>query len=133
VADRERQREVGAGQVNGSARPASGQPRVAKPEVGDQNRQDASPSSEGDPGGRRVTCREFSDFIVDYLSGDLAADSRAQFDRHLSRCTNCQRYLTSYEESVKLGRRAFDDPEAQVPAEVPEDLVKAILAARPRR
>jgi hypothetical protein len=31
---------------------------------------------------------------------------------------------------VELGRHAFDDPDAPVPATVPEELVKAILAAR---
>jgi hypothetical protein len=31
---------------------------------------------------------------------------------------------------VKLGKRAFDDEEAALPADVPEDLVRAILAAR---
>jgi hypothetical protein len=31
---------------------------------------------------------------------------------------------------VALGKRAFDDDDAAVPADVPEDLVKAILAAR---
>jgi len=77
-----------------------------------------------------VTCREFADFIMDYLSGELSSESRAQFEHHLSLCTNCRKYLTSFEETVKLGKRAFDDDAAAVPADVPEELVKAILAAR---
>jgi anti-sigma factor RsiW len=76
-----------------------------------------------------MTCREFADFMMDYLAGDLPPDVRQQFDIHLSLCTNCRKYLRSYEETVKLGERAFDDDEALVPAEVPEDLVKAIIAA----
>jgi anti-sigma factor RsiW len=79
-----------------------------------------------------VTCREFADFMMDYLSGDLPADVRAKFDDHLTLCTNCRRYLTSYAESVKLGRRAFDDDAAELSADVPDDLVKAILASRRR-
>jgi hypothetical protein len=33
---------------------------------------------------------------------------------------------------VKLGRHAFDDQDALLPPEVPEELVTAILAARLR-
>ena len=80
-----------------------------------------------------VTCREIADFMADYLSGEIAPELRQPFDHHLSLCVNCQRYLASYRETVSLGRRAFEDDDAAVPAEVPEDLVKAILAARVQR
>ena len=79
-----------------------------------------------------MTCREFADFMMDYLSGELSSESRAEFDHHLSVCSNCRRYLASYQETVKLGKRAFEDDDANVPAQVPDELVKAILAARPR-
>ena len=77
-----------------------------------------------------MTCREFADFMMDYLSNELAAESRTQFEHHLSLCVNCRKYLRSYEETVKLGKRAFDDEDSALPADVPEGLVKAILAAR---
>jgi anti-sigma factor RsiW len=77
-----------------------------------------------------VTCREFADFMMDYLSNELAAESRTQFEYHLSLCINCRKYLRCYEETVKLGKRAFDDEDSALPADVPNDLVKAILAAR---
>ena len=79
-----------------------------------------------------MTCREFADFMADYLSGELPVAAKATFDHHLTLCANCRRYLTSYEETVKLGQRAFDDDHAAVPADVPEPLVKAILDARTR-
>jgi len=79
-----------------------------------------------------VTCREFADFIGDYLTDDLPSTVRAGFERHLELCPNCRRYLRSYEETVKLGSHAFDDEDALLPPEVPEELVTAILAARPR-
>ena len=82
------------------------------------------------PGERVVTCREFADFIADYLSIDLPAESRREFDRHLEVCPNCVKYLRSYEETVKLGRRAFDDDDAPVPEIVPEELVQGVLSAR---
>lgn len=79
-----------------------------------------------------MTCREFADFIAEYLAGELPAEARAAFDHHLGLCVNCRKYLTSYEETVKLGKRAFDEESAQLPSDVPQQLVDAILAARKR-
>jgi anti-sigma factor RsiW len=67
---------------------------------------------------------------MDYLAGELAADAREPFERHLSRCHNCHEYLAQYKSTVDAGRLAFQNPDDQVPAEVPEDLIKAVLAAR---
>ena len=77
-----------------------------------------------------MTCREFADFMADYLSADLGPESRREFERHISGCPNCQEYLRSYQETVKLGKRAFDDDGAQVPETVPEELIQAVLSAR---
>ena len=79
-----------------------------------------------------MTCREFADFMMDFQSGELPSDTRTRFEGHLQVCENCRRYLISYQQTVKLGKLAFDDLDAPVPAEVPESLVQAILAARRR-
>jgi anti-sigma factor RsiW len=79
-----------------------------------------------------VTCRDFATFIMDYLTGELPPDTREPFERHLSRCANCREYLQQYQDTVKAGRMAFDCPDDEVPSSVPEDLIKAILAARER-
>lgn len=79
-----------------------------------------------------VTCREFADFMMDFQSGELPSDTHTHFEAHLQACENCRRYLNSYEQTVKLGKGAFDDLDAPLPAEVPESLVQAILAARRR-
>lgn len=88
-----------------------------------------------DPGGCYVTCRELADFIGDYRDGALEADVRARFERHLTRCPNCVRYLAAYEKAIAVGRRAFATEDAdRVPAAAsgaPEELIRAILAARP--
>ena len=80
-----------------------------------------------------MTCREFADFMADYLVGELPAAARAEFDHHLDLCVNCRKYLTGYEATVRLGRAAFEDQGAALPPDVPEPLVKAILAARARQ
>lgn len=79
-----------------------------------------------------MTCREFADFLADYIGGELAAPALSQFEHHLTLCPNCQRYLDGYRATVKLGKAAFEDPSATVPKNVPADLVDAILAARAR-
>jgi anti-sigma factor RsiW len=77
-----------------------------------------------------VTCREFADFIIDYVSGDLAANVSAPFERHLSRCPSCQAYLAQYRATVAAGKDAFSAPDGELPEDVPEDLIQAILASR---
>lgn len=79
-----------------------------------------------------MTCREFADFIMDYMTGELPGDERALFERHLQRCPHCPEYLKQYEDSVKAGRRAFDALDDDVPVSVPDELVQAILQATRR-
>lgn len=80
-----------------------------------------------------MTCREFADFLADYLSGELAPAARAQFERHLDLCPNCVAYLSNYRDTIAVGRHAFDDDDAGLPNDVPDDLVQAILASRRNR
>lgn len=77
-----------------------------------------------------MTCRDFAEFVWKYLEGELPRDQRFDFDAHLAVCPHCIAYLRTYEETVRLGKEAFRAPDAAVPDEVPEDLVRAILDAR---
>jgi anti-sigma factor RsiW len=79
-----------------------------------------------------MSCRELAEFLAGYLSGELEAGALAEFERHLRLCANCRNYLAGYKATIELGRRAFDDENAGVPPDVPEELVKAILASRKR-
>lgn len=83
------------------------------------------------PGGDRpyLTCGEIADFLMDYLDGQVSADMRHEFERHLGVCPSCEAYIRSYKETVRLGRAAFRDLDEPAPGDVPEDLVKAILSA----
>ena len=77
-----------------------------------------------------MTCREFVKFLVEYTSGDLSSAERVTFDAHMAECPDCLAYLRTYQETILLERAAFADPTGPVPADVPDDLVQAILAAR---
>jgi anti-sigma factor RsiW len=80
-----------------------------------------------------VTCREFADFMAEYLSGEIPADVRERFESHLKICENCQKYLEGYEETIRLSRRAFEPDDRPLSEDVPEDLVRAVLDARRTR
>jgi anti-sigma factor RsiW len=77
-----------------------------------------------------MTCRDFIDFIMSYLDGALPADVQAPFEQHLSLCPDCDRYLRVYRATVEAGKPAFADPEGDVPGDVPDALVRAILESR---
>lgn len=80
-----------------------------------------------------MTCREFVDFLMDYLDGSLPAPARQEFETHLNACPPCVSFLKTYEASIKLGKKACEHLDEPVPAHVPEQLVRAIMAARAKQ
>src|SRR5262245_23676803 len=79
-----------------------------------------------------LTCRDFINFIADYLSNELSRSERKKFDFHLADCPNCAKYLASYQATITVSRLTFSDPDGDVPDEVPGELVQAILKVRSR-
>jgi anti-sigma factor RsiW len=80
-----------------------------------------------------MNCREFTEFLHEYLFGDLPAAERAEFEKHLVECPWCVAYLDSYRKTIQLEQAAFAAAEdAPPPADAPEELIQAILQARPR-
>jgi predicted anti-sigma-YlaC factor YlaD len=74
-----------------------------------------------------LTCRELTEFVADYLAGELASERRALFEEHLVECPECHAYLRSYAGTLRLAKHAYGAEPA--PGAVPERLVQAILAA----
>jgi anti-sigma factor RsiW len=77
-----------------------------------------------------MTCREFIEFLHEFLDGSLAPSQRAVFEHHLRICPSCVAYLRTYEKTIELEREALlEEPGA----DMPEALVSAILSAREQR
>ncbi len=80
--------------------------------------------------GPMLTCKEFIDFIGRYLDGELSESEQGLFDMHLANCKSCPAYLETYRQTIALGQEAFAETAAPVPDDVPEEIVRGILAAR---
>jgi anti-sigma factor RsiW len=77
-----------------------------------------------------ITCREFIEFLMDYLDRALPEQQRREFDRHMAMCPACVAYLKTYQQAVAAGKAALGEPGDRLPDEIPGELVKAILSAR---
>jgi anti-sigma factor RsiW len=80
-----------------------------------------------------MNCREFTEFLHEYLFGNLPSAERAEFEKHLAECPWCVAYLDSYQKTIQMEQAAFTAAEDEPPpADAPEELVQAILRARTR-
>ena len=77
-----------------------------------------------------MNCREFVDFLMAYLDGTLEQPEREIFQSHMVDCPGCETYLDTYRETIRLGKVCFCGDSDDLPEQVPEGLVQAILAAR---
>ena len=74
-----------------------------------------------------MNCREFVDFLMDYVNGELSAEQQRVFRRHIVDCPPCIHFLDTYEETVRLEKDAYREVDCD---DVPPQLVDAILAAQ---
>ena len=79
---------------------------------------------------KMITCVEFESFVQQYLDGELPEQQRFVFELHLKICRECRDYLAAYQRSMEVTRTVFEDPDAALPTEVPDDLIRAVLDAR---
>jgi anti-sigma factor RsiW len=79
-----------------------------------------------------MNCREFTEFLHEYLFENLPTAERAEFEKHLAECPWCVAYLDSYRKTIQLEQAAFAAEDAPPPAGAPEELIQAILQARTR-
>ena len=75
-----------------------------------------------------ITCKQLIEFLDSYVEHELPPAQATAFEHHLGACPSCVAYLDGYVKTIELGKATAVDAEA-----MPEDLVRAILAARQGR
>jgi len=77
-----------------------------------------------------ITCREFEEFVLSYLDGELPVRQAKIFEWHLRICRECREYLAAYKRTIEIGKAVIGPANDPVPQAVPEDLVRAVLESR---
>ncbi len=77
-----------------------------------------------------MTCRELIEFLDEYEAGTQPPEVRAEFERHLRVCPQCRNYFKTYRDTLVLTRAARGAQGDNVPDDVPEALIEAVLAAQ---
>ena len=77
-----------------------------------------------------MSCREFEDFVQAYIDGELPERQRTVMERHMRLCRECREYLAAYKKAMEIGHSVLAGHGVSLPADVPEDLISAILEAR---
>ncbi|MCH2660572.1 zf-HC2 domain-containing protein [bacterium] len=73
------------------------------------------------------SCKQVLEALAEYLEGDLTAEDRMRFERHMQDCPPCEAFLKTYCKSGDLAREMLKNRE--VPAEL-NDRVRAFLKDR---
>ena len=73
-----------------------------------------------------LTCKQFDDFMDDFLDGRLPFRSKLSMHMHLGLCSDCRDYLKHYEQAMLLGQRMCREDE-DLQRTVPKELIDAVL------
>lgn len=49
-------------------------------------------------------CREVTDLLLDYMTGELDPETVSAFDDHLRLCPDCVAFLNTYKKTVQVTR-----------------------------
>jgi len=75
-------------------------------------------------------CRDVIEFLTDYLEGRCTLRQRFILRLHLLLCRHCRAYLHNFRATIHAERAAHCLNESGACPPIPEELVRAILAAR---
>ncbi len=69
----------------------------------------------------KLTCKELTEAVTDYLEGELTVTQWVRFQMHLGMCLGCRRYLRQMRLTIRtLGTL----PEEPIPPAVREELLQ---------
>jgi anti-sigma factor RsiW len=69
-----------------------------------------------------MTCRQCAELLMEFLSGDLDAESCEKFRQHLAECPPCIVYVETYQITIELAHSLKCDP-------LPSDVAARLEAA----
>lgn len=51
---------------------------------------------------KAVTCRDATDLLLDFITGELSAETNTEFEKHLEVCPDCVAFLNTYKKTIEL-------------------------------
>ena len=75
-----------------------------------------------------IACVTGVDLLMDYLEGELPAETRAVLDAHVAGCPRCVAFIASYRETPRIMREATA---ASLPADLAASLREALRRELP--
>ena len=56
-----------------------------------------------------MTCQRVTDAMIDYVSGEMDAETTAVFEAHLRRCRDCDAFFNTYRGTLRATRSLADE------------------------
>ena len=82
---------------------------------------------------RELSCKEFVEFLGEYVDEVIPIERRKIFERHLAICPDCTAYLASYRRTIEMTRASADVDVKAIVEGMPEELVVAIVESLKRK
>ncbi|MCH7518860.1 MAG: zf-HC2 domain-containing protein [Candidatus Dadabacteria bacterium] len=74
-----------------------------------------------------LNCREFEEFIDDYIDGKLLSSVSRKVYLHLLACWDCKSYIRAYKRSIEMSKAFCDKLDSEVLEDVPDELISIVL------
>ncbi len=74
-----------------------------------------------------LTCREFEEFIDNYIDHNLPASVSRKVYLHLLACWDCKSYIRAYKRSIEMSKAFCDKLDSEVLEDVPDELISIVL------
>ena len=74
-----------------------------------------------------LNCREFEEFIDDYIDGKLPSSVSRKVYLHLLACWDCKSYIRAYKRSIEMSKAFCDKLDSEVLEDVPDELISIVL------
>ncbi len=49
-----------------------------------------------------ITCRDATDLLLDFITGELNPEINTEFEKHLGVCPDCVAFLNTYKKTIEL-------------------------------